>query len=87
MCTSCITAAEAVAINLTAGLAVAKGLAERVGDQLAGRRAVERRQAVWDDAASFVRQLGLDADGVLGARPAAPAHEPPASWAPAGAIA
>lgn len=80
MCSSCVTAAEAVIINATGGLVLAKGALDRLGDALARHHPAERRQANWDANAAFVSQLGLDPAAVLGARPLVPAPAP----APAG---
>ena len=74
---SCVTSAEALVINATGGLALAKGALDRLADVARrdvppeGRQAA-RRQAAWDANSAFVRQLGLDPAAVLGARPHVP---------------
>lgn len=73
MCTSCVSSAEAVIVNATGGLVLAKGVVDRVADAVAGRHPVERRQAAWDANATFLRELQLDPQAILGDRPVAPA--------------
>ncbi len=80
MCTSCVSAAEAVIINATGGLVLAKGALDRVGDALAGRHPAERRQATWDANAEFMTELGLDPAAVLGERPDVPVTAPAPAW-------
>jgi hypothetical protein len=72
MCMSCVTSAEAIAINATGGLVLAKGALDRVADAARRRHPAERRQAAWDANSAFVRRLGLDAAAVLGPRPVVP---------------
>ena len=84
MCTGCVSSAEAVIINTTASLALLRSVALRVGDHLAGRHPVLRRQEAWDLNAAFVRSLGLDPAMVMPARPELPAVEVAAAPALAG---
>lgn len=84
MCTSCVSSAEAVVINATAGVALVRSAALRIGDRLAGRHPVLRRQDAWDRNAAFVRSLGLDPLLVLPVRPELPV--PAAAELPAGAL-
>lgn len=85
MCASCFSAAEAVIINATGGLVLAKGSLDRVGDVFAGRHPALRRQSTWDANADFVSQLGLDPAAVLGARPEVPAAMSTPAWTELGA--
>lgn len=75
MCTSCVSSAEAVVINTTASLAALRAVAARIGDRLAGRHPVLRRQEAWDHNAAFARSLGLDPALVLPPRPELPATD------------
>ena len=72
MCVSCLSTAEAWALNLAAAAAAASGVRDRRRDRAAGITVHQRRALTWNANASFVAGLGLDPLMVLGPYPTMP---------------
>lgn len=70
MCVSCFTGVEAAAVQVVAGVVVARGGFGRVRDRLAGRGGAARRASAYQANAEFLTGIGLDPDRVLGPPPA-----------------
>ena len=73
---SCVSSTESLAICAAGASTMAKAGLDRLGDLIAGRPPVERRQAAWDANAEFLAGLGHDPVLLLGARPVAPVPVP-----------
>ena len=71
MCVNCVSSTESLVICAVGASTFAKAGLDRLGDLVAGRPPVERRQVAWDANAGFLAGLGHDPVLLLGDRPVA----------------
>ncbi len=76
MCVNCLGMADVAAVAGSGALVAASSGWQRITDVFSGRTREQRRRAVWDDNAAFLRELGHDPVELLGAPPEVVPPEP-----------